>query len=49
MLFEIATIGPGFATDEPQESLGQKLALPPNYEHLRDQIEATVTPLPPTR
>ena len=29
VLFEIATIGPGFATDEPQESLGQKLALPP--------------------
>jgi len=49
VLFEIATIGPGFATDEPQESLGQKLALPPNYEHLRDQIERTVTPLPPTR
>jgi glyoxalase family protein len=49
VLFEIATIGPGFATDEPQESLGQKLALPPNYEHLREQIERTVTPLPPTR
>ncbi len=49
VLFEIATIGPGFATDEPQESLGQKLALPPAYEHLRTQIEATVTPLPPTR
>ena len=49
VLFEIATIGPGFATDEPQESLGQKLALPPAYEHLRTQIEAKVTPLPPTR
>ena len=49
VLFEIATIGPGFATDEPQESLGRKLALPPAYEHLREQIEATVTPLPPTR
>jgi glyoxalase family protein len=49
VLFEIATIGPGFATDEPQESLGQKLALPPAYEHLREQIEATVTPLPQTR
>ena len=36
VLFEIATIGPGFATDEPQETLGQKLALPPDYEHLRD-------------
>jgi len=49
VLFEIATIGPGFTTDEPQESLGQKLALPPAYEHLREQIERTVTPLPPTR
>jgi len=49
VLFEIATIGPGFGTDEPMESLGQKLALPPAYEHLRAQIEATVTPLPPTR
>jgi glyoxalase family protein len=49
VLFEIATIGPGFGTDEPMESLGQKLALPPAYEHLRARIEATVTPLPPTR
>jgi glyoxalase family protein len=49
VLFEIATIGPGFTTDEPAETLGQKLALPPAYEHLRAQIEATVTPLPPTR
>ena len=49
VLFEIATLGPGFTTDEPQETLGQKLALPPAYEHLREQIERTVTPLPPTR
>ena len=49
VLFEIATIGPGFTTDEPAETLGTKLALPPNYEHLRAQIEATVTPLPPAR
>jgi glyoxalase family protein len=49
VLFEIATIGPGFTTDEPLESLGQRLSLPPDYEHLRAQIEATVTPLPPTR
>ncbi|MBA2532413.1 MAG: VOC family protein [Nocardioidaceae bacterium] len=49
VLFELATIGPGFAVDEPQESLGQRLSLPPDYEHLRAQIEATVTPLPPTR
>ena len=49
VLFEIATIGPGFTADEPLESLGERLSLPPAYEHLREQIEATVTPLPPTR
>jgi len=49
VLFEIATIGPGFTADEPLESLGERLSLPPAYEHLRPQIEATVTPLPSTR
>ena len=49
VLFEIATIGPGFTADEPLETLGEKLSLPPDYEHLRAQIEATVTPLPATR
>jgi glyoxalase family protein len=45
VLFEIATLGPGFTADEPLESLGEKLSLPPDYEHLREQIEATVKPL----
>jgi glyoxalase family protein len=45
VLFEIATIGPGFAVDEPLEDLGHKLSLTPQYEHLRDQIEPTLTPL----
>jgi glyoxalase family protein len=45
VLFELATIGPGFTADEPLESLGERLSLPPDYEHLRAQIEATVTPL----
>jgi glyoxalase family protein len=49
VLFEIATLGPGFTADEPLESLGEKLSLPPAYEHLRDQIEAVVTPLPNPR
>jgi glyoxalase family protein len=49
VLFEIATLGPGFTTDEPLESLGERLSLPPAFEHLRPQIEATVTPLPNTR
>ena len=45
VLFEIATIGPGFTVDEPLEQLGEKLSLTPQYEHLRDQIEPTLTPL----
>ncbi|HEX2360047.1 MAG TPA: VOC family protein [Solirubrobacterales bacterium] len=45
VLFEIATLGPGFAADEPLESLGEKLSLPPDYEPLREKIEATVTPI----
>jgi len=49
ILFEIATLGPGFTTDEPLESLGERLSLPPAFEHLRDQVEPMLTPLPPTR
>jgi len=49
VLFEIATLGPGFAADEPQEELGRRLALPPKLEHLRPQIEAALTPLPDPR
>jgi glyoxalase family protein len=45
VLFEIATIGPGFATDEPLEHLGERLSLPPAFEHLREQIEPVLTPL----
>ena len=45
VLFEIATIGPGFAVDEPQDRLGEKLALPPFLEHLRAEIEPALTPL----
>jgi glyoxalase family protein len=49
VLFEIATIGPGFIVDEPLESLGEKLSLPPNYEHLRERVEPLLTPLPNPR
>jgi glyoxalase family protein len=45
ILFEIATDGPGFATDEPMESLGEKLALPPFLEPRRAEIEAGLKPL----
>jgi glyoxalase family protein len=45
ILFEIATDGPGFASDEPIETLGEKLALPPFLEPRRAQIEAGLKPL----
>jgi glyoxalase family protein len=45
VLFEIATIGPGFAADEPLEHLGERLALPPNFEHLRERVEQILTPI----
>jgi len=49
VLFEIATIGPGFATDEPADQLGERLSLPPDFEHLRSQVEPILTPLPNPR
>jgi glyoxalase family protein len=45
ILFEIATDGPGFAADEPLETLGEKLALPPFLEPYRAQIEAGLKPI----
>jgi glyoxalase family protein len=49
VLFEIATIGPGFAVDEDPEHLGERLSLPPRFEPLRERLEATLTPLPDPR
>jgi glyoxalase family protein len=49
VLFEIATLGPGFATDEPLEHLGETLSLPPKFEHLRAELERVLTPLPRPR
>ena len=45
VLFEIATIGPGFTTDEPLETLGEALSLPPAFEHVRSQVERVLTPI----
>ena len=45
ILFEIATDGPGFATDEPMATLGEKLALPPFLEPRRAEIEAGLKPI----
>ncbi|HWJ33349.1 MAG TPA: VOC family protein [Gaiellaceae bacterium] len=49
VLFEIATIGPGFTVDEPLEKLGEKLSLPPDYERLRERVEPVLTALPNPR
>ena len=45
ILFELATEGPGFATDEPLDRLGETLSLPPFLEHRRIEIEAGLKPL----
>ena len=49
VLFEVATLGPGFTADEPLETLGEHLTLPPDYEHLRAHLEQVLTPLPDPR
>ena len=49
VLFEIATLGPGFATDESRDHLGERLSLPPRFEPLRAELERRLTPLPDPR
>lgn len=49
ILFELATDGPGFDTDESIEHLGESLALPPFLEPKRAQIEARLKPLDTAR
>lgn len=49
ILFELATDGPGFMGDEPYETLGEKLSLPPFFEEKREQIEKLVRPIDTVR
>jgi glyoxalase family protein len=49
VLFELATLGPGFGIDEDPDHLGEALILPPAFEHLRSKIEPVLTPLPDPR
>ena len=49
VLFELATLGPGFSLDEDPGRLGETLILPPAFEHLRGQVEPILTPLPDPR
>jgi glyoxalase family protein len=47
ILYELATFdGAGFDVDEPAETMGETLALPPAYEEVRSRIEPVLTPLP---
>lgn len=45
VLFEIATLSPGFAVDEPADALGESLVLPERYESRRERIERILTPV----
>ena len=45
VLFELASRDIGFTIDEPVETLGEALELPPQHEHLRAQLERSLTPL----
>jgi glyoxalase family protein len=45
VLFEIATLSPGFAVDEDPEHLGEALRLPKQHEHLRSYLESNLTPV----
>lgn len=45
ILFEIATDPPGFAHDESQETMGEQLMLPEQYEQYREQLESSLIPI----
>jgi glyoxalase family protein len=45
VLFEIATLSPGFAVDEDPEHLGEELKLPAMHAHLRERLEASLRPV----
>ncbi|MDQ2676652.1 MAG: VOC family protein [Actinomycetota bacterium] len=45
VLFEIATMDPGFGVDEDPEHLGESLILPPFLEDRREEIERVLTPV----
>ena len=43
VLFELATSGPGYTSDEPLDDLGGRLVLPRTFEDRREEIEAQLT------
>src|SRR5699024_164012 len=49
ILIELSTDGPGFMDDEPYETLGESLALPPFLEPQREYIESEIRPFDTSR
>jgi glyoxalase family protein len=49
VLYELATVEPGFTVDGPVEELGTRLILPPFLESRREEVAAGLTPLPDPR
>lgn len=49
ILIELSTDGPGFMQDEPYETLGESLSLPPFLENEREHIESVIRPFDTTR
>ncbi len=49
VLYEISSDGPGFDTDEPGETMGEQLTLPPAFAPHREQIEPQLAPLDSSR
>ena len=49
ILIELSTDGPGFMQDEPYETLGESLSLPPFIESQREYIESQIRPFDMTR
>lgn len=50
IIYELATVdGAGFAVDEPLQTLGERLSLPPRFEPLRERVEPLLRPLPDIR
>jgi glyoxalase family protein len=45
VLFEIATLSPGFKIDEPADRLGESLVLPAHLENRRERLEELLTPV----
>ncbi|MBV9049807.1 MAG: VOC family protein [Solirubrobacterales bacterium] len=45
VLFEIATMSPGFAIDEDPDHLGEELRLPAQHQHMRSRLEQLLTPV----